>query len=324
MALFQVPFLRRVGYRYYFYFNFRHEDLKKFLLLGIPTLIFVAMNQFGNTVINNLASQFRGGISAYVYSWAFFQLPHGILTASVIIALFPRLCEAFSLKEMDRFRNSISRGLRAIAFITAPASALLVALSPLVIQVAFERGKFTHADTLYTASVLSLFALGILSFGYTAFLARVFYALKDAKTPTLVNCVGIIFMSLLNILLVGLMGVKGIGLSNTLAYTLTTLVLFYLLKKRVGALGGKELTAALTKIIFNALVAGVLMYGLFFARENLALFPGKLGAFIFLLLVSAAGLSFYLLLSYLFRVEELSYLKRLIKAGLEKLGWEGW
>jgi putative peptidoglycan lipid II flippase len=322
MALTQIPYLRKVGYRYYFHFNFRHPDLKKFLLLGIPTVIFVLILQAGNTVINNLASQFRGGISAYVYSWAFFQLPHGILTASIIIALFPRLCEAFSLKEMEKFRDSISRGLKAIAFVTAPASALLVALSPLVIQVAFERGKFTHADTLYTASVLSLFALGVLSFGYTAFLARAFYALKDAKTPTFVNGIGILLMSVLNIALVNIMGVKGIGLSNTIAYTFTFFILFYLLGKRVGAFWGKELYGSLIKIIFNSIIMGLFLYAAFRVREHYFFFPTKWGAFLFLLLITVLGFSLYLFLSYLMRLEELSYLKRLIRTGLEKLGWE--
>lgn len=322
MAIAQIPYLKKIGYNYHFNFNFRHPDLKKFLLLGIPTVIFVLMRQAGNTVINNLASQFRGGISAYVYSWAFFQLPHGILTSSIVIALFPRLCEAFSLKEMDKFRHFITRGLKAIAFVTAPASAFLVALSPLVVQVAFERGRFTHADTLYTASVLSLFALGILSFGFTVFLARSFYALKDAKTPTFVIGVGIFLMSVLNIILVSFMEVRGIGLSHTVAYTFTFLLLFHLMGKRVGSLGGKKLYSPLAKIVFNSIVIGLLFYGASLLRERFALFPGKWGTFLFLLLLAIIGLFLYLFLSYLMRLEELTYLKRLIKAGLEKLGWE--
>lgn len=322
MAIAQIPYLKKMGYTYHFNFNFRHPDLRKFLLLGIPTVIFVLMRQAGNTVINNLASQFTGGISAYVYSWAFFQLPHGILTSSIVIALFPRLCEVFSLKEMDKFRHFIARGLKAIAFVTAPASAFLVALSPLIVQVAFERGKFTHTDTLYTASVLSLFALGILSFGFTVFLARSFYALKDAKTPTFVIGVGIFLMSVLNIILVKFMEVRGIGLSHTLAYTFTFFLLFRLMEKRVGSLGGKNLYSPLAKIVFNSIVTGLLFYGAFLFRERCVLFPGKGGAFLFLSLLAVLGFFFYLFLSYLMRLEELTYLKRLIKAGLEKLGWE--
>jgi peptidoglycan biosynthesis protein MviN/MurJ (putative lipid II flippase) len=118
------------------------------------------------------------------------------------------------------------------------------------------------------------------------------------------------------------MGVKGIGLSNTIAYTFTFFILFYLLGKRVGAFWGKELYGSLIKIIFNSIIMGLFLYAAFRVREYYFLFPTKWGAFLFLLLITVLGFSLYLFLSYLMRLEELSYLKRLIKTGLEKLGWE--
>jgi putative peptidoglycan lipid II flippase len=322
MALVQLPMVLKVGFRYKPVFAFADPNLKRFLLLGVPTLVFVFFNQLGNTVINNLAFQFKGGVSAYIYSWAFFQLPHGILSVSIIVALFPSLCEAFSLKDMEKFKTHLSLGLRTITFVVAPASAFLVALSPQILELALERGKFTHADTLFTASVLSYFALGILSFGITTFLARSFYALKDAKTPTAVISTGIVLMSLLNIFLVAQMGVKGIGLANTIAYTLTFVALIYLMRQRIGALNGRAIARSMAKCVLAAVAMGFVMY--FFARlwGQYVSLGGLKGSLLELLLAGLLGLLVYSFLSYLFKLEEIDVLKRLFKKGLARLGLE--
>lgn len=322
MALVQLPLVLKLGFRYKPVFTFSDPNLKRFLLLGVPTIVFVFFNQLGNTIINNLAFQFRGGVSAYIYSWAFFQLPHGILSVSIIVALFPPLCEAFSLKDMEKFKTHLSLGLRTITFVVAPASAFLVALSPQILAVALERGKFTHADTLFTASVLAYFALGVLSFGITTFLARSFYALKDAKTPTAVISAGIGLMSLLNVFLVAQMGVKGIGLSNTIAYTLTFIALIYLMRRRIGALNGKAIARSMLKCVLAAVAMGFAMY--FFARfwSQYVSWGGLKGSFLELLLAGLLGLLVYAFLSYLFKLEEIDALRHLFKKGLVRLGLE--
>ncbi|TLM99934.1 murein biosynthesis integral membrane protein MurJ, partial [bacterium] len=89
MAMIQLPWVRRTGFRYRLVFDLKHPAVRKLGRLAVPVLAYVLINQIGLWVVNILAAQVQGGISAYQYGYIFFQLPYGIVAVSIITALFP-------------------------------------------------------------------------------------------------------------------------------------------------------------------------------------------------------------------------------------------
>ena len=93
MALIQLPWVRRTGFRYRPLLDLKHPAVRKLGRLAVPVIAYVLINQVGLWVVNILAAQVEGGISAYQYAYIFFQLPYGIVAVSIITALFPTLSE---------------------------------------------------------------------------------------------------------------------------------------------------------------------------------------------------------------------------------------
>jgi putative peptidoglycan lipid II flippase len=122
MAIIQLPWVRRTGFRYKPVIDLKHPAVRKIGRLAVPVVIYVLINQVGLWVVNILAAQVSGGISAFQYAYIFFQLPYGIVAVSIITALFPSLSESSVRKNKKQIVDSTSLGIRTTAFVVIPAS----------------------------------------------------------------------------------------------------------------------------------------------------------------------------------------------------------
>lgn len=94
-----------------------------------------------------------------------------------------------------------------------------------IVTLLFLRGAFTEQDVEATAQVLFFYSLGLLAFSIKDVMLNVFYALQDTKTPTVNSVLALVINTVLNILLLKPLGVKGLALATTLSGTITLLLL---------------------------------------------------------------------------------------------------
>jgi putative peptidoglycan lipid II flippase len=309
MAAVQIPSLLKLKVRYRLIFDFNHPSIHRLFVLAVPIVGYVITNQIGLAVINNLAWQFKGGVTAYQYSWQFVQLPYGIFAVSIITALFPELSEQAAQKDMTRFKKSVSLGLRTTGLIIVPATVFLFILAKPIISVFLQYGNFDIEATRITAPVLSLFALGLLPFSAYMMLTRVYYAMQDTVTPLKTNAIGVPLNIILNILLVQFIEVRGLAVGWALTYAFTASLLFYLLRRRVGPLGGRAIAKSLSKYVVAAIPAGFLIYGLGEIWRSFG--ASQLVSVLQIVFSGLLLLSVYLLVTVLLKVDELGHLKKL-------------
>ena len=88
-ALLLVPSLRRAGLRLRFRLDWHHEAVRTILRLSGWTFGLVVANQIALLVVLALFNKIPGGVSAYTYSYTFFQLPYGVVAISVMSAVTP-------------------------------------------------------------------------------------------------------------------------------------------------------------------------------------------------------------------------------------------
>lgn len=312
MALVQVPALIKLGVRYYPIVDWKHPAIKKIMVLAGPVLGYVIAHQIGYTFgVNNLAYPLKGGVTAYQYSWYFYQLPYGIFAVSIITALFPVLSEKISQGDLAGFKKQFSLGIRTTSFVIIPMAVYLFVLSRPMIGLFLQYKKFSQADTALTAPVLSFFALGLLSFSIFMLLQKTYYSMQDTMTPFKVSLVVVPFNIATNIFLVRLMGVKGLALGHALTYTLASVFFIYLLRRRVGALGGRSILRTLLKFTFSAVLMGLAIYTAAYFIAYL-----DVPSFLVRLLQLGCGLLLavvvYFAANYLLKVEELNQFIRLI------------
>ena len=205
MTLVQWPFLRRIGFRFHFVWNWRDRAIRKMATLSAFTVGYVITNQLGYLLVPILAYGVQGGYTAYSTAFIFFQLPHGVFAVSVMTALLPPLSEQAVAGDWAAFRASLGRGIRLTAAVLLPAALGYLALAGPIVRLLLEHGVVTEESTSLLIPVLMVFVLGLVPFSTFQLVLRAFYALQDTRTPFLVNLVAVGVNVVVNLLLFNLL-----------------------------------------------------------------------------------------------------------------------
>jgi putative peptidoglycan lipid II flippase len=162
--------------------------------------------------------------------------------------------------------------LRAVFYLTLPATVGLILLSVPIVEMFFMRGAFDSQDVAMVSWALAWFAVGLVAHSELEIVTRAFYALHDTATPVWVGGGAMALNVVLSLLLmrlfeqVGLiylpgvyepwMPLGGLCLANSLATMLETLILAWLLHRRLGGLGSRVLWMSLLRTALSALAMG--------------------------------------------------------------------
>ena len=141
--------------------------------------------------------------------------------------------------------------------LNVPATVGLIVLAEPIIAMIYERYKFLPDDTSATAAALMFYAPGLLGYSAVKIASPTFYSLRDARTPVIVSVVSIAVNLALNLTLVKSLGYRGLALGTALAAIFNALALLWLLRNRLGGLGGRKLAIALVKISVASAAMGV-------------------------------------------------------------------
>src|SRR6185312_1124027 len=190
----QIPSLRRLGFRFRFEIDWHHPELQKIFRLMIPAIVGSAAVQINVLVNTNFASQISdpvrgadGPVSWLAYAFRFMQFPLGIFGVSFASAILPSVSRSVAANDYGEFRRTMSRSLGLIFLMTIPSSIGLILLGTPIIGAVFQGGRFQIYDTQQTAVALSCYSIGLVGYAATKVLNPAFYALTDAKTPMYVS-----------------------------------------------------------------------------------------------------------------------------------------
>ncbi|MFA5353269.1 MAG: lipid II flippase MurJ, partial [Thermodesulfovibrionales bacterium] len=144
-----------------------------------------------------------------------------------------------------------------------------------------------------------------------------FYSLQDTRTPEKVAAVAMVTNIGLSLLLMNILKHNGLALANAMASAVNFLLLFYLLRKRMGGIGTGRIVVSFARIFIASAAMGTVgwfLAGFMEWREagNALLKALYLGGVI----VLCGGV--YMLVSYLLRSEEMVYLADRIRERMQK------
>jgi putative peptidoglycan lipid II flippase len=226
-ALVLVPLLRRAGVPLRPRWNLRQIGLREVGGLGLWVVLYVAVSQVGVVVatrIANAANREGGlGSSAFAYASLLFQMPYGIIGVALLTALVPRMSRAAARHDVPGVVQDLALGTRLSALGLLPVAAALTVVGPALGIVAFARGNTSIEEAQGIGTALALGAFGLLPMAVTLLQLRVFYAMKDARTPALIQ-VGMVAVRVPLLLLVPvLVGPEHVVAGLTLATSVTYL-----------------------------------------------------------------------------------------------------
>jgi putative peptidoglycan lipid II flippase len=151
-------------------------------------------------------------------SWLYFanrliELPLGIVGVATGAVLVPELTRSLRAADNETLAHAESRGLELAVGLALPATLGLIVLGKPIVQMLFEHGAFTAADTAGTAQALIWLALGLPANVLIKALSPAFFAREDTVAPLLATLKGLAITILLAIVLGQLFGASGIAAS---------------------------------------------------------------------------------------------------------------
>ncbi|MFO7590278.1 MAG: murein biosynthesis integral membrane protein MurJ [Acidimicrobiia bacterium] len=257
MALALVLALRSARIHLRFVPSIRHAAVRTMLRLSGWTVGYVIANQVALWVVLVLANGERGGAFAYLSAYAFFQLPYGLFSVSVMTAVAPDLAAAGSRGDAPALRHRFARSLRLILTVIVPAAAVYVALARPIVVALLQRGAFSASDAALVSDTLIAFAVGLPFFSTYLFALRAFYSLSDTRTPFFLNCVENAINIGLALALFGRFGIPGLAAAFSGAYALAAILALAVLSKRIGGLQGRGIGTTGGRILVASVAGAV-------------------------------------------------------------------
>ncbi len=308
--LVQVPGLRRVNMQYSTRLAVRDPGVQEVMRLMLPRMFGVAVVQLNFLVETSLASLLTtGAVSALNYAWRVMLLPQGVVAQSVATAAFPTFADQYSRGQLPQLRSALSATVRSILFIAIPASIGLLVLSTPIVQLLFERGRFTETSTEFVAAALGAYALGLIGHSGVEILARAFYALHDTKTPVVLGIVSLLVNLIISLSLIHVLGVVGLASANTIAALLEMTLLIVMIRRRLGGLDDRRLTSSTLKTILASMVMGAAVLWFLNVTAQMSVILRTFGGV-------AIGGGVFFIAAWLLRIEELHSILGMVKRRL--------
>jgi putative peptidoglycan lipid II flippase len=254
-AAVQWPALRREGFSYRPALDARDEGLRDILILmgpGIVGLAATQVNLFVNTVL--ATGEGTGAVSWLSYAFRLMYLPIGLFGVSIATAALPSLSRHAATDATVDMRTTLSSGLRLMLMLNVPATVGLIVLASPIIELIFQYGAFTAADTAATAAALVFYAPGLVGYSAVKLAVPSFYALRDSRTPVVISVGTMVLNIALNISLVRVMGYTGLALGTAVAALANAAALLWLLARRLDGLDGRRIWASFARILVASAV----------------------------------------------------------------------
>jgi putative peptidoglycan lipid II flippase len=308
MALVLVPALKHTHVRLRPVFEWRHPAVLTMLRLSGWTVGYVVTNQVALLFVLLLAKTgTEGSVSAYIYAYTFFQVPHGLLAVSIMTTMTPELARRVTAGDRPGLRRDFLLGLRYLVTLVLPASALFAVLAqPMVGVLAFR--NFTPHDAAITADTLQAFAISLLGFSVYLYALRAYYALHDTRRPFFLNLFENTANVVLAVALFAPLGVQGLALAWSGAYTLAAVVTLVALRRRIGSLHDP----ALLRSAGSAAIGTVALVAVAAPIAALIGLDSPAQALTATVIAGAAGAGAYLIVLVAMRSEELRSLLAIV------------
>jgi putative peptidoglycan lipid II flippase len=257
--LVQLPGLLRYQFRWVAAINLHHPGVQKVLRVMVPrigSMFFVYLVLI--YIPDNIASRLiTGSVTALVFGWLFMQVPETLIGTAIGTALLPTISGQYARDEKSVFSTSLNQGLRVMLALTLPVAMLIaIGIEPLVALLGFDQ-----AGTELVVWTTRAFLLGLTGHAMLEIAGRGFYAQQDAITPLWASGIMAGLFTILALWWAQSFGSIGIALANSVAFTLQSLLLWYVLNRRYPGITkvGRTLLRAILASAAAALVAILMM-----------------------------------------------------------------
>lgn len=201
------------------------------------------------------------GKISYTNALLIFMLPHGLVTVSLVTALFTRMSRAAHAGDLGEVRADVDRGMRLTAVATVPATVGAFVLGFAATATLYQGSS--ESSTRGIATVMMAMMAGLVPFGVLYLLQRVFYAFEDARTPFRLQIVVTVVATIANLasLLLPLRWIAvGVGAGQAISNLAGMAVGLVLARRRLEALPLREVGRTYVRLGVASVLAAAAAY----------------------------------------------------------------
>ena len=312
-----IPSMRAVGFRWHPRFDFRRAEISEIGRMGGWMLGYVITTQISfmvTTIVSNnagarvCASCAGAGYATFANAWTMFQLPYAIVGVSVITAMLPRMSAHAAEGSNELVTRDFSAATRLSSALVVPGALILAVLGPPLAQALFGHGSTSVASARYLGVVFGVLSLGLLPYTLFNLQLRVFYAMRDSRTPAVIGGVSmavriVCSFAALAILPPGYV-VAGIAAGFGISNLVMVAGLWRALDRRVGSLDNRRINRTLLRMHLAAVPGMIFAIAVMVLIDTVAR-SGMLAAVATVTVGGGGGLLLYWLAGRLLKIDEL-------------------
>lgn len=261
-ALLLLPFLAKANVKNLWWnLTLKDRAIHATAKLASWTLGLVICNQVALFIVLALAFGLggTGQVSAYSYAWIFFQTPYAVISISIMSAMTPALATAYARDDEEAWSSQFGRSLRQMLVLVIPLSFMLFLVATPLVQLLFAINGAVGEQTTMAGHALAGFALGLPGFCTFQFVIRAMQTRHGGHHAFWLYVAENALTVLLAIGLVGPLGVTGLALANSIAYSVTAIGGLIWIKTLAKRLGAKGTFTPLVRVTVSSLVMSVVV-----------------------------------------------------------------
>lgn len=285
------------GFRFHISASIRDDSLKHSIVMALPIMIGLGVDEINVIVDRTIASGFQeGSISVLNYANTLVTIAHNIITVSIYTVLFTDVSALAAKNNKALIGEKITNALNTSLLFLFPATMGMIIFSYPIVKVLYERGNFTTNTTYLTSIAMVFYSLYLVPNGIRMISQAYFYAYGKTRFCMAVSFISVAVNIILNIILSRIMGIYGLALATSIGVAVGAIILFIKLSKEGLKLSTRIMIKKVAIILLNTIVMAASSYTLYLYLVE------KINIIFCLLICIIIAISIYLVLSIITKV----------------------
>ncbi len=237
----------------------------------LPMLAVSSITSLNPIVDRAVASYLPPGAISYVdYANRLGNMFCNLVVGAFVMVFYPFLARQAAVFDATVVAGGTEKALRAVSLVMVPTLAIAAWMRVPTVRLLFERGAFTHADSLATGAAFAALAPGLLFLSLNTVLIRGFYSLHDSHMPMLAATASVVPNFLLDVLLARYWSFVGIAAATSAVQALMFLMLAWLFQRQHAPLRLRPLACGGARMMLAAAVSIASVQGLLWCVRDSA------------------------------------------------------
>jgi putative peptidoglycan lipid II flippase len=191
------------------------------------------------TIVNQQVTFFlasgldTGSVTTFSNAIIFYQLPYGLFFNAAATVYFPKMSASFHAAEKAKTSEYVSKASEYLFVFLLPSALLLFILSQELVASILFRGAYRLEDTLLTARIVRMLAVGLVPTALFGLLQRFFYAAGQFRTSLKITIItALVDVTLSVASMISGFDVAYLALAHTVSFSIGTVIMVLVMIRR--------------------------------------------------------------------------------------------